>query len=312
MKRLSLTLAALLAVAPVSLAQEGAPKPEGGAPAPAAPAAPAKHVNVITDAAKAAFEAMEKIMYSPVVQGLKDLTGTIEMKMEMAGMEGQDMGGGMGMGMSFDVTFKAPKDIKVGSKGGEMFGPQADGMKEGVKQIILNSLGIWVPVGDEEYDADLVTEEGKKVLVVTSYKDNKKQGVFRLTLADNYLPVAATATNEVEMMPGTKPVEQTVKMKWQFAKDGDLHRLEKWTVEVPMMPTPIEYVLEYADAGGFKLPVKFVMDLSAMGMTSGYRFTSLTVNGKAVELPGAKKAEPAGTPTEKGGEGGMEHEGGGK
>src|SRR5690349_10137622 len=79
--------ALLFAAAPALADDPPAPTAPGGAAAPTAPAAGEKHVNKITDAAKAAFEKMDKIANSPVRQGLKEAAGTIssEMKMSMPG-----------------------------------------------------------------------------------------------------------------------------------------------------------------------------------------------------------------------------------
>lgn len=304
MKSLALSLAALLALAPASLAQEGAPAPKKEE-APAAPAAE-KHVNKVSDAAKAAFEAAEKLLYSPVGLGLKELKGTIEMKMQMAGME-EEVEGMPQMGMSFTIEFKAPREMTVGAKGGEMFGPGAgENMARSVKSLVLNSMGVIVPAGDDEYDADIVTENGKKILILTSYEKNVKQGEMRMTIGDNGLPTTGDMTM-IERMPGGRTMEQKGKMGWVFAKDGDLWRLEKQTIEVPMAPAPMEYRIEYSEAGGFKVPTKFLMDMG--GMAFGYRFTELTVNGKVVDLGGAKDGAPK-TATPKAEEGGKGEKGG--
>jgi len=273
MKRLAWSLAALLSLAPAAIAQEGTPPAGGEKPA----AAPAKHENKVTEAAKAAFEAWEKMMASPVAQGLKDFSGTIEMKMEMPGGGGREVKGMPSMGMSFSVVFKAPKDLTVGARGGEMFPRQAaEGMKQGVASIVLNALGLYVPAGDEEFDADVVTENGKKVLVLTHFSKGVHTGSMRMTLDETGLPSFGTVT----VKDGSTPVEQKMKLSWVFAKDGDLHRLEKQIVETPM--GNVEYQVSYADAGGFRMPTKFMTSMG--GMKSGYRFTELTVNGKTVNL----------------------------
>ena len=114
---------AAIAASPVR-AQEG-----GGT----APAAPARHVNKVTDAARAAFDRMGKAMYSAVNAGLKDLTGTMEMKMEAAA-EGSRRAGMPAMSLAYAVTFKAPGDLKVearGDAGGPAgMGMMSDGMKK--------------------------------------------------------------------------------------------------------------------------------------------------------------------------------------
>ena len=296
MKNAALSLAALLALAPAALPQDAPPPAAPPAAKPAdKPAAPARHENKVTAAAKAAFDAMQKLMASPVAKGLQNFTGTIEMKMEMGeGGGGDEMGGMPAMGMSFSLVFKAPDDLKVTGKGGEMFGPQgSEGMTKGVRGLVLNTMGVYMPVGDDEFDADVVTEDGKKVIVLSTYEKGVPQGSVRIVLGDSGLPASGSIVTKQEMMG--KTVEQKAKISWVFAKDGDLYRMEKQIIETPMAPAPFEYRISYAEAGGFSMPTKFVMDMGMMKM--GYRFTELTVNGKKVEIaPEAKKPAPAATP----------------
>lgn len=284
MKRIAWSLAALLAAAPAVLAQD-APAPKSGE-TPAAPAAPARHENVVTEAAKAAFEAMEKAMSSPLAQGLKDFQGTIEMKMETMGRAG--------MSMSVSVGFKAPRDLKVWAKDEKASGPAFEQLKEPVKGIVLNALGLYMPSGDDEFDADIVTENGKKVLVWTTYSKTGTQ-TLRFGIGDDGMPTVGTFTAK-EKMPGGMEMDQKGKFSWVFEKDGDLNRLQKQVFEVESpMAMKVEYVVSYSDAGGFKMPTKFVVEL--MGTKIGYRFTDLTVNGKKVELGADAKA-----PAKEGGE----------
>jgi hypothetical protein len=160
-----LAAAAVLCVPAAAGAQDAGP-----APAPKKEEAPAKHVNKISDAAKALFEKYDKICYTPVRGGLKDLQGAVMLEVEGAaggeGGEGGAAGGGGGgpggapggpggaggarggggrggmaakmMGnLVFTVSFKAPDDLKVGLKdsalpdmGGEAEGPMAERLKQ--------------------------------------------------------------------------------------------------------------------------------------------------------------------------------------
>lgn len=290
MKHLAWSLAACLALAPAAAAQEGAP------PAGEKPAAPARHVNRITDAAKGAFEAMERLMSSPLAQGLKDFQGTIEMATEF----GKDSGMGEmpSMGMSFDVSFKMPRELQIAAKGGEkyaMFGPGfLDGMKDSVRSVVLRGIGVYLPLDQDEYDADLVTEEGKKVLVLTYYSAGEPKRTIRMVLADNGLPSIGTMST-FENGPGGAATEQKWRTSWVFAKDGEKFRLEKQVMETDTpMKLRIELQVSYADAGGFQMPIRFVTDMGMM--KSGFRFSDLTVNGKKVDV-GAPPAKPAAKPS---------------
>lgn len=289
MKSIALSLAVLLAAAPAAPAQEGA-TPEA--------AKPARHENKVSAEARALFEKMEKMAYNPVSKGLKEMKAGIKMKMDMGDMGGgEEMPGMEAMGMSFAVDFKAPKTLEVTAKGGEMFGPEgADGMKRAVRETVLRGLGVVTPPEDEEYDAEVVTEEGRKFLLMTMYEKAEKQGSMKMALPDSGPPTSGTMVM-LQKMPGGRTMEQKGKMTWTYAKEGDLYRLEKMVIEVPQAPAPVEYTVTYTETQGFKVPTKIQMDMG--GMKFGFTFTSLTVNGKEVALPGAARAPAAGTPTPK-------------
>lgn len=295
MRSAVLSFAAVLAFAPAALAQEppAPPKPPEppapAAPAPApAPAAPAKHENRISAEARALFDAYEKTAYSPVALGLKELKGTMVMKMEMPGMEGMEgMEGMPDMSVRFGIDFKAPKTVSIDVKtDNPMLAGNADQMKQGVRSLLLNSMGILEPSDDQEFDADVAVEAGAKTLVLKLYNRNKPMGDLRLTLDAGGLPTKGKMT-AVDPDMG---MEQTIDIAFQYAKDGDRYRLEKQTITLSMMPEPMEYALTYAPAGDFKVVSSMNMK-GPMGMNFAYRFTELSVNGKKVELPSEAKPE---------------------
>lgn len=284
MGRVALVAFAAILVAPAAAAEE-APPPK--------PEAPARHENKVTSEAKAAFEAWQKLLYRPTDHGLKELAGTVEMRHEMAGMEGM---GGTGAGMPdmtlrFAVSFRAPATMEVAAKGNSpMFPPQAaEGMGRSLKSLLLNALGVFAPEGDDaEYDAEVAAEEGRKVLVVTTYEKGARQGAVRFTLDDRGLAASGAAVF-TEKGPGGSATEVRARLGFEYAKEGDRFLLVKKKVEISIAPAPFEYAVEYADAGGFRIPVKTTTGMQGMNMV--YRFADLTVNGKKVDLPAAKGPE---------------------
>jgi hypothetical protein len=311
-------LALALAFAPAALAQDPpmppppappapppapAPKPpaagEGDKPAvPAVPAAPAKHVNKVSAEAQAAYDNMKKVTYNPVALGLKDLKGTMVMKIEMAGQEGgEGMEGMPEMTATFTIDFKAPRTLVVdGTTDNPMLGQAVDQMKKQVQQLFLYGTGTMEPAPDAEYDAEVVTEKGAKVLVLKLYEKNESKGEMRMTLDANGLIGKGSMTQ----MDPNMGMEQTIEMSYQFSKDGDMYRMEKVTISHPMLPEPMETVMSYTDVGTFKV-LTSIKSGGPMGMSFGFKYTDLTVNGKKVELPKPapkkEEAKPAAPPT---------------
>ncbi len=321
MRSVAAALALALAFAPAALAQDppptpppappappappkdpapapAAPVPAPGAPAaPAKPAVPAKHENKVSPEAQSAYEGMRKVTYNPVALGLKDLKGTMEMKIEMPGQEGNEgMEGMPEMKVTFAIDFKAPKTINVeASTDNPMLMQAADQMKQQVQQFVLNSTGTMEPGSGAEYDADLVTEKGAKVLVLKLFDKNEAKGTLRMTLDANGLPGKGVLTQEDPNMGG----EMSINIDFQFGKEGDLYRMDRMVITHPSLPDPMEMVMLYSEAGGFKI-LTGVKSGGPMGMSFTYAYTDLTVNGKKVDLPkpAPKKVEekPAAPP----------------
>lgn len=292
--RLRLFVAA--ALAPAALAQDGGSVPPAGpaappaekkpeAPAPKAPEKPAKHENKVSDTAKAAWEAMEKMTYNPVALGLKDLQGRLVLKVEVPGMD--ESTGAPPMSVEFAISFTAPDKVTVdASTDNEMLAMQLDSMKREVKQLVSLSMGD-ARSGRDEYDADLEEKDGTKTLVLKYYEKNVPSGESRLTLDDRGLPTKGV----VKAVDPNMGMEVSVDISFQYATDGDRFRLEKMNVQNPMMPGPMEMTFSYADVGGFKVLTAIDGKMEVMGMSTRFRYTELTVNGKKVELPAAKAPE---------------------
>ena len=295
----ALVVAALLGAAAVpALAQDGPPPPPvPPAPPPAAPAAPApapavpaKHENKLTDAAKAAFDAMAKQLYNPVELGLKELQGKMKMNMQMPGMD--ESSGMPPMVVDFAIAFKAPEDLTVtASTDNPMLAQAADQLQEQVKHVFKLGVGS-AKFGPEEFDADVVEKDGAKTLVLKIFARNEPKGEMRLTLDANGLPTKGVMKQEDPNMG-----EVSIEIGFTFVKEGEKYRLEKQVVQHPMMPEPLATVVTFQEAGGFKVP-SAIDTTGGMGMTFTFRYTELTVNGKKLELPAEKAPEkPAGTPT---------------
>ena len=289
----SLIAAALLGAAAVpALAQDGPPPPLPPAPPPAAPAAPApapapaapaKHENKITDAAKAAFDAMSKQLYNPVELGLKELQGKMKMVMQLPGMD--ESSGMPPMVVDFAIAFKAPEDLTVtSSTDNPMLAQAADQLQDQVKHVFKLGVGS-AKFGPEEFDADLVEKDGAKVLVLKIFVKEEAKGEMRITLDANGLP-----TKGVMKQNDPNMGEVSIEIGFNFVKEGEKYRLEKQVVQHPMMPEPLSTVLTFQEAGGFKVP-SAIDTTGGMGMTFTFRYTELTVNGKKVELPAEKAPE---------------------
>lgn len=301
-------LAAALVLAPAASAQDR--------PAPAAPAA-AKHENKVSDAAKAAFERMEKAMYSAVAAGLKDLSGTVELKIE-GGEAGDKMAMMGGMNLAFQVAWKAGEDLKVESKG-EAGGPMAmmgRGMKGMIAPLLKVSLGLMKPQEGEEFDADAVVEGGKTVLTMVRYKDGVETNRTAFTIDDRGLIESAKFTSKGGAAAGGPPGgrggrmgppggDDGAPMNFTWKKEGDRWLLEKMTTQLG--PKTSEITPVYTDAGGFKILTSWKMGGGEAGMSFGVKFTDLVVNGKPVSLASGDAGK-----TEGGNEGGMGGMGGGK
>jgi len=281
--------AAVLAAAlvPAALAQEGGSVPPGGPPAPPpekpaapkAPEKPAKHENKISDAAKAAWAAMEKSIYSPVALGLKELKGKISMT--PPGMDPS-----MGGSLDFQVAFEAPSKVTVEvATQDPMMAMQAQQMKPQIQQVLSLGAGIFMP-GTEEYDADLEEKDGVKTLVVKIYEGEQRRGEMRLGLDAKGVP----SKGNMKVTDPNSGMELEMGLEFQFAADGDKVRLEKHRLQHPMFG-PVETTFTYVDAGGFKVLCGFETNIETMGMKMPARFTEMTVNGKKVELPAAKAPE---------------------
>jgi hypothetical protein len=292
-------LAATALLAAPAMAQEGGPVP---AP-PAKEAEAPKHVNKVSAAAKAALEKIASIVYTPLKGGLQDLTGAVKMEAEMgpAGEGGRGRMGGAGrIDLTFAVAFKAPSDLKVewkdlpgkeeADKAGGMGARMMQGMSErmglAVSRILRGTLEGFVPASDAEYDAELVVKEGVSVLILTTYLKGVEVSHQELTLDANGLPSSIVTTSAGA---GARAADGKTTGKFTYAKEGDLFRLEKMTMDGPR--GPMEAKLEYADAGKFKVVRSWELAPAGGPMKFVFRFSELVVNGKAVDLPASPKPE---------------------
>jgi hypothetical protein len=224
--------AAALCIPVAARAQEGGAPAGPSAPPPAAPkeGAPAKHENHVTPAAQAAFDKMKKITYTPVLGGLKDLSGAVKLEME-AGPGGGGPGGGpeggegkggragmMGkLGLTFAVNFKAPDDLSVewkdlpgggggeSEKGGGMMSRMRERMSHamsgGIARMLHTMITGFAPAGDSEYDADVKVVDGVTKVVITSYLKGVEVSTNELTLDANGLPVSGVVTSKAPEGP---------------------------------------------------------------------------------------------------------------
>jgi hypothetical protein len=298
MKAWTIVAAALLAG---PAAAQDAPKP---ADPPAKEEAPARHVNKVTDAAKAALDKLASLLYSPLKGGLKDLSGAVKMEVEAAGGE---RAGAMGkLDLTFAVSFKAPADLKVewkdapvAGEGDEGKGAEmrisltrriAESMNLAVTRLLRSTVMGFVPAGDSEFDADLRVENGVSTLVITTYLKGAEVSREEITLDANGIPTLAVSTAKDGARPRGADGKSTV--KFSYAKEGDLFRLEKMTMDGPR--GPMEANLAYADAGNFKVVKSWEMAPAGGAMKFAFRFSEMIANGKPVDLGAKPEPKPEG------------------
>jgi hypothetical protein len=257
------------------------------------------------------------------------------------GREGR--GGGMAVRMmdelAFTVDFKAPDDLKVGLKdspppeGGE---PGDGRMAERIKQMkeslgrnlgarMSNLLRVMVtgftPAKDAEFDADVKVENGVSTLVLTSYLKGVEVSHSEFTLNADGLPATGVINNKSEAagagapggpggrgMRGGPGADGRSTIKFAYAKEGDVFRLDRMTFEG--REGSVESTLNYVDAGGVKVVRSWELP-GPMGAKMTVKFSDLVVNGKPVSLtatpapaPEKKDAGGAGEGGGMGGEGG--------
>jgi len=315
--------AAALCIGPAASAQDGGAMPPAKEAPKDAPAA--KHENKITPAAKAAFEKCAALLYSPLKGGLKDLNGAVKMVMEAGEGGGEGRKGRMGamgkMELTFAVAFKAPADLKVEWKdvpaaadgqgaGGEMAARMAqmrkgmaDGMNLAVTRILRSTIEGFIPASDTEFDADVKVENGVSTLLLTHYLDGVETSREEVTLDANGIPSVMVSTprgGEAAPAPGAGAgrgprgmggADGKSTVKFTYAKEGDLFRLDKMTMD--SRAGPMEATLDYADAGAFKVVRSWELAPAGGAMKFGFKFSELTVNGKVVNLGPAAPAVPA-------------------
>jgi len=248
--------------------------------------------------------------------GLTDLSGAVMMEID-AGAEGLGMGEMGKMDLTFAVAFKAPSDLKVewkgapegtekegegGGMGARMMKGMAEGMNLAVTRILRSTIEGFVPAGDSEFDADVKVENGVTTLVITTFTKGVETSREELTLDGNGIPAVMVSTpKNPPAAPagggrrgmGAGPADGKSTVKFTYAKEGDLFRLEKMTLDSPR--GPMEAKLEYADAGKFKVVRSWELTPAGGPMKFAFRFSEMTVNGKVVELPGAAKTSTAPT-----------------
>ena len=275
----------VLALAAVVRADDP-PKPpapaEPTAPAPAAPAA-GKHENKVADAAKAAFDKIEKTANCPVALGLKAASG----KITTGGMAGQTV--------AMKFTFAAPSAVHVelepdaedqmATFGKHMTGP--------TELTLRRAMGLIRPAEGGEFDADVTKKDGKEVLVVTTFKDGAEQDRAEYGLDANGLPATLASRTQIDMRGQKVEVKGDTVFTW--TKAGDHFRLEKAeTTRSGGRGAGQKQTVSfsYVEVGKFAFPASWKSQMT--GMTFESRFEDLVIDGAKVEikLPEVTKLKP--------------------
>jgi hypothetical protein len=196
------------------------------------------------------------------------------------------------MSVKFVIAFTAPKTLTVeASTENPMLMNSVDQMKKGVEMMVFNGMGIMEPQ-EAEYDMEVVTEGGVKSLVTKTYDKGAPQGELHLVVSAEGL----ATKGQMKVTDPNSGMEQTFDLAMTYVKEGDRYRLDSQSVTVPMFPDPLVSKFTYSDAEGIKV-LTGIETKGIMGMTLGYKYSELTVNGKKVVLAEAKKeTAPAAAP----------------
>ena len=240
-----LAFALMFALASVALGQDAPP------PKP-------KHENVVTPEAKAAIERYARLVYRPGEHGLVTASGTVAPD-----------------GVKFE--FEAPSIVAV-AQPREAF---TDGQLSSEYTEPLQLAFKGPPIcGESEFDAELVNRDGELVLVVRTdwTEPNRVLREYSLDAQGLFVEMRLQVT-----IDGKFSSELVSRFEWLRHGERFVLSVLDATVFVDGHRSAFRYELAYADVGGLWLMTSYM--LSKQGDSKRYRFESLRVNGKSVELP---------------------------
>jgi hypothetical protein len=266
MKRAPFVLT-LLALAFAHTARADDAKP----PAPADPgatSAPTRHVNKVTDAAKAAFEKIAKAAGNPFGRGMKAATGVLTATTK-------------GAATSMRFTLETPASIRVEADP-KAKGDAAAATARSAETVLRMACGVFEPAENAEFDADVVKVDGRDVLQITSFDNQTETSRTLIAVDGNGLVMSSSLHQSVQ--------KRDVKTDSAFAwsKSGDAWKLDRVTTGAGAARTTTRIV--YAEEAGRVLPVAWRSETAAGAIE--VRMTELVVDGTKADV--SKVSAPTG------------------
>ena len=267
MKRVPLFLT-LAAVALLQPARADDAKP----PAPADPgrtSAATKHVNKVTDAAKAAFDKIAKAAGSPFGKGMKGATGVLAATTK-------------GAAMSMKFTLETTSGVRVEADP-KAKADVAAATARSAEAVLRMACGVFQPAEGCEFDADVVKVDGRDVLQITSFENQVETSRTLIAVDANGLVMSSSLHQSAQ--------KRDVKTDSAFAwsKSGDAWKLDRVTTGAGAARNTTRIV--YAEETGRLLPVAWRSESAAGALE--FRMTELTVDGTKADV--SKVTAPTGS-----------------
>lgn len=250
--------AMMLAVASLARAQD-------------APPAKAKHENVVTPEAKAAMEKFRKLVHRPGEHGVSSMNGEI-------------VAAGFPSRVRSKFEFVSPGSITA---------TVPHGVDDEMKRLALIGNVIDYPLttaanasnvfANGEFDADVVDKDGRQILRVTAFRDDRQVERSEFDLDANGLVVR----HAWHGAPDDRRGDYTQRNVWAACGDQWCIGAVEVTFDDPNA-THYACAFRYADIGGARVLSSYEMTFFAKGKeprTFAFYVDRLTVNGKPVSLP---------------------------
>jgi hypothetical protein len=188
---------------------------------------PSAHVNVVTPEAKAALEAFAKLAYRTNEHGFRSASGTLAPG-----------------GIRFDVTPQGavvrPPEIDPGGTWASV--------GRGVQPMLGFAYNGVAIVDSPQHDAEFVEQQGRRVLVVTTYRAGSPVAKSESVFDERGLLVSMRSTSLGESSSKTE-----MRLAWtDVAGQWQLERMECWDASKPVHVT---VALAFADVSGLHVPV---------------------------------------------------------
>jgi hypothetical protein len=235
---------------------------------------PPRRPNQVSATAQAAMDAYAKLVYRPAEHGLRSVAGVLV-------RDGDDVA------HAKRFEFVPPGRVTTGD-GGDAERPRVPSLVRFLVELPLRAALEGMPMTEwDEYDADVVERDGRRVLVVTTRGNGTDNPVGEFTLDAEGLVSSWRRTPSPDT-PRTHWFETTSTFTW--AKMGGLRRvvaIDLSGVDNSKIEFHAKFVLEYADVEGVQAPASVAETISSgtKSRTTEYRVDELVINGRAVDVP---------------------------